>query len=111
MKYSFINKRFLGHCLRLILPLKEAIAQKRNIIVDRTNMSAWSRYFTMRYITDEYKRVGVVFNVSMDTIKYRLRKREYFTDKHIPESVVERMYKSFRFPDGREFHNIEMIYS
>ena len=96
---------------RLLLPLMNAVKNKRNILIDRTNMGKWSRYFTMRYITDDYLRIGVVFNVSMDNIKFRLRRREFLTGKHIPESVVERMYKNFQFPDGREFHKIEMIYS
>jgi len=96
---------------RLILPLVEAIQNKRNIIVDRTNMNLRSRDFTMKYLTDDYIRNGVVFNVSMDNIRYRLRRREFKTGKHIPEIVVERMYKSFQFPYGREFHNIEMVYS
>lgn len=96
---------------RLLLPLIQAVTDHKNIIVDRTNMSFDSRLFTLRYISSSYKRKAVIFNVSTDTLRYRLQRREFFTGKHIPEVVINQMNRKFQFPYGREFNEIKMIYS
>ncbi len=96
---------------RIVADLKSAVANNQDIIVDRTNLSYHARICTMRYITDRYKRIGVVFNVQQDILKFRLKRRECLTDKYIPEEVIDKMYKNFQFPYGREFHEIKMIYS
>lgn len=96
---------------KLIDKLTDAIDRKQNLLIDRTNLNQRARYFTMRHLTDDYYRIGVVFYVNEDTLKFRLRRREILTGKHIPEIVVERMKNEFHFPEGREFHKIELIYN
>lgn len=95
----------------LIGRLKQFTESNNNIIVDRTNLSFNARGFTMKYIPGHYIRTGIVFNVSLDNLRFRLKRREKLTDKHIPDSVIVNMHRSFQFPYGREFHNIQMIYS
>lgn len=96
---------------RLLMPLIEAVRNKKNIIVDRTNMSFKDRVFTMQFVNNNYIRKGIVFNVHYDTLLFRLRRRELLTGKHIPTEVINRMNKNYQFPYGREFHEIKMIYS
>lgn len=96
---------------KLINDLKKHLEGNHNIIVDRTNMSFAARGFTMKYVPEHYTRTGIVFNVSLDNLRFRLKRRERLIDKYIPDSVIVAMNKSFQFPYGREFHNIQMIYS
>ncbi len=96
---------------RLLMPLIEAVKTKKNIIVDRTNMSFKDRVFTMQFVTTDYIRKAILFNVHYDTLLFRLRRRELLTGKHIPTEVINRMNRNYQFPYGREFDEIKMIYS
>lgn len=96
---------------QLIKELNEAVLHKRNLIIDRTNLSYRERYLTMKHLPEYYKRIGIIFRVNYDTLRFRLKMREILTGKHIPDIVVERMFKNFEFPHGREFHDLQIIYS
>lgn len=96
---------------KLVALIKKGVSQKRNIIIDRTNLTFEHRYLTMRFVNDSYTRIGVIFSISKDTLKYRLKRREVLTGKHVPDFIVDRMHDSFQFPNGREFHKLEFYHS
>ncbi len=95
----------------LLNGLNDCLCQGKNVIVDRTNLSFEERYLTMRFVPKNYIRKAIIFNIQQDHLRTRLLKREQLTDKHIPDWVVERMRRSFQFPYGREFHEIQQIFN
>ena len=86
------------------------IKERKNVIIDMTNMSRKSRRKALAEFPSCYKRKSVVFLVDLETLDKRneIRKAE---GKYIPEDVFERMVKQFYPPLYDEFEEIEWILS
>jgi predicted kinase len=85
---------------------RAAIADERNIIVDRTNMTVKSRRRILANVPKAYTKNAVVFQVPRPVLDARLTERAERTGKYIPESVVDDMIKRFEPPTQNEFDNI-----
>jgi predicted kinase len=87
---------------------RAAVAARKSIILDRTNMSKKSRNRFLSNLSKEYRRKAVVFQIDEAVRHERVVAREAATGKHIPYVVVADMRKQFEEPttvDG-EFHEI-----
>ena len=87
----------------------EAIQDGRDIIVDRTNMSAKSRRSWLGRVPRTYKKAAVVFNISRSKLDERLAARCSATGKCIPSHVVDDMIAKYEEPTEQEFDHIVRI--
>lgn len=75
--------------------LDSAVANKKNLVIDRTNMSKKSRNRILSHITKDYTRIAIVFNIERKELDRRLAQR---VGKNIPRNVVDGMLKSYEQP-------------
>lgn len=85
---------------------QDAVASRRSVLVDRTNLSCKSRARFLSSLPKPYRRVAVVFDVPDDVLARRLDERARLTGKFIPEHVISTMKASFEMPDITEFDQI-----
>lgn len=90
-----LREKFLG-----------AVADKRNIIIDRTNLTIKGRRSFLASLPKTYHRIGIVFEYEETTLFDRLDKRGQETGKIIPRDVVVDMIASYQPPTGDEFDDI-----
>lgn len=89
---------------------KNAVDQRHDIIVDRTNMTVKSRRQFLAGLPKEYIKIAVVFdNVQMDELYRRLAKRAKETGKFIPKSVIENTIARYEPPTKPEFDVIHYM--
>lgn len=86
--------------------LKEAIRARKDIVVDRTNISPVERGNVLRFIPNEYYKKAIVFYVPADELNIRLKKRHAEDKKSIPDEVFNRMINSYIHPTKEEFDEI-----
>jgi len=84
---------------------KEAIAGNHNIIWDQTNMTSKKRKGILQQIPKNYKKIAVVFQIDEAELTARLEKRNREEGKHIPQSIIYSMAKSFEMPTTAEGFN------
>ena len=85
--------------------LKFAIADGRDIIVDRTNLTRKSRKQKTSRVPNSYQKRAVYFEIGL---KEALERNKHREGKFIPESVLKRMYHTFEVPNNTEdFETIE----
>jgi predicted kinase len=87
---------------------RAAVAERKSIILDRTNMSKKVRNRFLSNLSKEYRRKAVVFEIDEAVRHERVAAREAALRKHVPHAVVADMRKRFEEPttvDG-EFHEI-----
>lgn len=82
--------------------LREALSQKKNIIVDQTNMTIKSRARKLSAVPKGYKKTAVVFSVDDKELQRRLDQREREIGKSIPADVIKTMKASFQPPSQAE---------
>jgi tRNA uridine 5-carbamoylmethylation protein Kti12 len=90
---------------------RAAVAERKNIILDRTNLFKKSRNRYLSNLPKEYRRTAVVFDLDDAIRVQRVKDREAATGKHIPDVVMADMRKNYEAPttvDG-EFHEIVRI--
>lgn len=85
-----------------------AIRNKKNIIVDMTNLSVASRNRAKSGLTSDYTTEGVWFNVPMDVCKQRANSR---VGKTIDEEIYNSMLQNFVEPTKSEFGKLTVIKS
>lgn len=90
----------------LMSALKAAVAEKKNIIVDMTNLRRKSRNILRNVITPEYKKIANVYYAGLKTIYERMHTR---TDKYISWNIIENMMNSYSLPIYDEFDEINFI--
>ena len=83
-----------------------AIADKRNIIVDRTNLTVKGRRSFLASVPKTYQKIAVNFIYDEETLFERLDKRGNDTGKVIPHQVVRDMIASYQPPTEEEFDKI-----
>lgn len=82
--------------------LRNALNKRKNVIVDRTNMTVKSRARMLHSVPKGYKKIAIVFDVDPTELKRRLDKREKETGKKIPTSVIDNMRQSYQIPSKAE---------
>lgn len=96
---SQFNKDFMKQ-------FRDAVTAGKNVIVDRTNMSAKRRRDFLENLPKGYRKVGVVFTVTDQELERRLKDREATTGKHIPGFVIKNMANSYVAPQPGEFDQV-----
>lgn len=88
---------------------EEAVAARRDIILDRTNMTLKGRAKFLASLPKTYEKHAIVFEVPDDVLNERLEKRNA-TGKIIPKSVIDAMRASYQPPSEAEgFDKIEFV--
>ena len=96
--------------------LKEALRNKKNIIIDRTNLVNFNqnpdpsyskqvnleRQFLLDLTPTEYTRIAIVFEQPKDILEER-RLQLNSSGKKIPAEVIDRMYSYYQPPAETEF--------
>jgi predicted kinase len=75
-----------------------AIAEGRDIVVDRTNLTTKSRRSFLASLPAAYRREARVFQVPEDVLAQRLHERAERTGKFIPPHVVSGMRETYQEP-------------
>jgi tRNA uridine 5-carbamoylmethylation protein Kti12 len=89
---------------------QDAIRDRRDIIIDRTNLSMKSRRKFLASIPKDYEKVAVVFNVGRELLDRRLADRKAATGMSVPKDVVDDMIKRYEEPTrGEGFDRIETV--
>lgn len=83
---------------------------RKNIIIDRTNMSRKSRRSWLTQVPKEYKKEAVVFATVYEDIYSRNKKRAEDTGKIIPNDVIGKMMRQFMVPTYDEVDNIVWVF-
>ncbi len=84
----------------------QAVEEGRDIVIDRTNLTAKGRRSFLASLPRTYERVAVLFDVPETVLFERLERRGIETGKVIPRKVVEDMIASYQPPAPGEFDRI-----
>ena len=87
----------------------EAIADNKDIIIDKTNLTKKVRIENLKNIPETYSKHFVVTTTPRDIVDIRNKERYDKTGKFIPDWVINNMEKSFQYPDETEYDTIEEI--
>lgn len=82
--------------------LKEGLAEKRNFVIDQTNLTKKSRKKKMGWFPKEYSFEVVVFETSMMDILSRLKIRNSSGNKVITTKIIDTMLFSYESPTEEE---------
>ena len=112
LTYSEGFEKFIGFAAaEMKRRAKAAVAAKRNIVWDQTNMTAKARRSKMD-MAKGYEFHAVVFSLMDDELFRRLKHRADTTGKTIPAFVIKNMAKSYQAPEKAEgFKSIKVIRS
>jgi len=83
--------------------LRAGVAERKDIIVDRTNLRVKSRNRWMSQVPKHYVRIGIVFEVPPAILHQRLFARGVATGKVIPRNVIQDMMATYQAPTPDEF--------
>lgn len=91
--------------------LAEANSTKTSTIVDMTNMTVKRRAQTLRYFSDDFYKISVVFPIlSSEEYERRNILRNSQENKWIPPHVIQSMIDSYQAPTQEEgFHQIILL--
>ena len=110
LTYPQAFQKYAGRAEKLFkIHLRQAINNKRNIIIDRTNLTPKSRGKLLRLLPGEYKTKAVVFDVEPNEVARRLDVRAKETGKVIPDNVIANMISSYVPPTKDEFDEIQIV--
>ena len=90
---------------------KAALKDKKDIILDQTNLTQKSRTRKLTQVPIEYQKIGIVFKINKEELDRRLKKRAIEEGKSIPEHVMKQMAASFSYPSKSEFDEIKEVNS
>ena len=94
----------------VIKTFQEAKKEKKDIVIDMTNMSKKSRNKWINGLGKHYKTKAWVFIASESMLVARNLLRSQQENKYIPEYVYENMMKSFIIPTTYEFDFVEFVH-
>lgn len=86
--------------------LAQAIAQKRPIVIDMTNLSRKARQNWLSRLPQHYRPQALLFVTDYDTLYQRNAQRG---DKTLPNHVIHNMMLSFEHPLFDEFAQIDYV--
>lgn len=109
--YSDVFKDTIAHAeTHMNAGLATALAQGRDVIVDRTNLTEKGRRRILSSVPKGYQKIAIVIvPPSSEKDKAELSRRlKNRPGKHIPDSVMQSMYASYKEPSKAEgFDKIE----
>jgi predicted kinase len=87
----------------LMQRLNESNKEKRNVIIDMTNLTVKSRVSKLNLFSKDYFKVAVIFPVlSNEEFERRNEERKINENKFIPLFVVKKMINSYEVPTSKE---------
>lgn len=87
----------------LIQRLNESNKEKRNVIIDMTNLTVKSRVSKLNLFSKDYFKVAVIFPVlSNEEFERRNEERKINENKFIPIFVIKNMINSYEVPTSKE---------
>jgi len=89
---------------------QKAVKERKDIIIDMTNVSRKSRRKWINTVPKDYNKKAVVFATEYDEIYARNEKRFQETGKNIPDFVISNMMKGFMIPTFDEFNEIDWVF-
>lgn len=81
--------------------IRYTIGQKKNIVIDRTNLKKSSRQWILELADNEYVKIAVVFSTDTSEIQNRLEKRNK-SGKIISQELLQKFLSSFQMPSKDE---------
>lgn len=91
--------------------IKNAVANKKDIIFDLTSLSKKARRRISSKLTKDYSLYAKVVITDLETLIQRNKDRSEIAGKYIPWKVVSGMMKTFALPMYDEFEKIDYILS
>ncbi len=85
---------------------QQAVKDKKDIILDQTNLTVKSRAKKLNKLPEEYRKIAIVFIVTADELERRLNERFAKTGKSVPEFILNNMIRSYIPPSHSEFDEI-----
>ena len=82
--------------------LKIAISDKKDILVDRTNLSVRGRNKILANVPKTYNKYAIIFTVSDEDLEKRMEQRLKETGKSVPKNIMETMKASYVMPSEKE---------
>lgn len=81
----------------LISTIQKAVKEKKNVIINMTNMTRKRRTYNLGFFSDDYYKVAVIFPI-LDEAEYERRnlKRKEEEQKFIPSHVLKSMISSYQ---------------
>lgn len=81
----------------LISTIQKAVKEKKNVIINMTNMTRKRRTYNLGFFSDDYYKVAVIFPI-LDEAEYERRnlKRKEEESKWIPPHVLKSMISSYQ---------------
>ena len=77
--------------------LRQASVDKKNVIINMTNMTSKRRSHNLSYFSNDYLKVAVIFPIlEWDEYRRRNLKRQQEEKKSIPEQVIKNMISSYQ---------------
>jgi len=77
--------------------LVDANKQKKNVIIDMTNLSSKRRKHNLDYFTNDFYKMGVIFPIiTMEELEKRNEKRKKEENKFIPIHIIKNMLDSYQ---------------
>lgn len=88
-------------CSDLMRKLLFSAENKKNIVIDQTNLNLRSRKKKLIFIPDDYHKVSIYFPITLDESIQRNTR----PGKFIPVGVLKSMYESIKIPTFEEGFN------
>ena len=85
-------------CNDLVKQLLFAIENKKNVVIDQTNLNLKSRRKKLKLIPDDYYKIAVYFSITLE----KSIQRNTRPGKIIPENVLRSMSESIKIPTIEE---------
>ena len=77
--------------------LVDANKQKKNVIIDMTNLYSKRRKHNLDYFTNDFYKMGVIFPIiTMEELEKRNEKRKKEENKFIPIHIIKNMLDSYQ---------------
>lgn len=77
--------------------LRQSATDKKNVIINMTNMTSKRRTHNLSYFDNDYTKVAIIFPIlEWDEYKRRNEKRQQEENKSIPEHVIKNMISSYQ---------------
>lgn len=77
--------------------LRQSARDKKNVIINMTNMTSKRRIHNLSYFDNDYTKVAIIFPIlEWDEYKRRNNKRQEEENKSIPEQVIRNMISSYQ---------------
>jgi len=90
--------------------VRNALTEGKNIIIDRTSMSAKNRKDYFKNLPEGYEVEAVVFVVPQPELERRMKERFEATGKSVPHVALLSMQKRYQAPTKEEgFHKITYV--